>query len=811
VKNPSSSVPNNLPVPLSSFIGRAQETAELGLLLNATRVLTLTGAGGCGKTRLALRLASDSLGRFEDGAWWIELAALDDPTLLPQAVLQALGLPKLPGRAPIALLTDYFQSKHSLLILDNCEHVIDACARLVSHLLQTCPQLSMIITSREALNIDGEVVWIVPSLQVPAHQFLSGLSDLHQFDAVQLFIARAAAVASDFRLTEQNAPVVARICRRLDGIPLAIELAAARVRVLDIEQIAERLDDAMQLLTEGKRAAPQRHQTLRAAIDWSYELLSRREQALFRRLSVFVGGWTLKAAEVICAGDSIGADDILDLLAHLVHKSLVIKRDQEGEARYRFLEPIRQYARDKLLEADEVALLRDRHLLYFHDWAQATEPNLHTPEQLTQLANLDRELDNIRAALRWALETQPVMALQIVSALTMFWNIRGYTTEGRRWGSQALKQTVKDLAPGVLSARARALSAVAFLTMTQGDYQTASELVAQAITMLRAQNDNLGLARALFVQSIASSFLGQSALSRSSAEESFIIGSELDDAFTLSNALGIMAGAMFRLGETAIARHFMEEALANSWRLGSPVALSLSLWTTSMAALSQGNLKVARQYMEESFALIRQIGDKHRINMIASNLADILRQMDNLDEAEKLYVEAIHGWRDYGQPGGIARCLECLAFIAISERRDIQAARWLGAAEAIREGSHAEMIPTEQQEYQREMAILRGRINQNDFSGLWAEGRALTMQQVIAEVEQLPPTRKAKTHIPNALTPRELDVLRLLVQGLSDTQIAEKLVVSRRTVTTHLTTIYRKLGVNSRSAAMRHALDHKLI
>jgi predicted ATPase/DNA-binding CsgD family transcriptional regulator len=809
----------NLPVQLTSFIGRERELADVKRLVSTSRLVTLTGAGGCGKTRLALRVAGETSDRFEDGVWWIELVVLNDPTLLPQAVLQTLGLPESPSRTPLDPLTDYFQAKHSLLILDNCEHIIDACARFVSHLLQSCPQLSLIVTSREALNIDGELAWIVPSLQIPSTQSPSAFSELNTYDAVQLFVARASAIEPDFALRNQNVDAVIKICQRLDGIPLAIELAAARIKVLGVEQIAERLDNTLQLLTQGKRTAPSRHQTLRAAMDWSYNLLSEAEKKFFQRLAVFSGGFTLEAAEVICMGDGAELGNVLDLVASLLSKSLLVLVEWNtgshepagGLLRYRFLEPVRQYAREKLVESGAETAIRDRHLSYFHDWIQTTETKLYMAEQLTQFSNLDQDLDNIRAALQWALPTQPVMALQMVAALTLFWNVRGYTTEGRRWGEQALQQTENDLTPEVQGARARALITVAFLTMTQGDYLATSDLIGQAIPILRTQNDRLGLARALFIQSTVMSFLGQPSVVQAAAEESFEMGVELDDPFTLSITSAIMAGALFRVGEMTIARRFMEEALTNSRRFGSPMALAFSLWGAGMGAFSQDNLKIAHDYVEESLALFRQIGDKHRTNMTATGLADILRQMGDMREAEKLYVEAIRGWQDYGQFGGIARCIECLAFVAIAENRDKQAARWLGAAEVVRKVSHAEMIANEQEEYQREMAILRGRINLDDFTRSWSEGQVLTLQQVLAEVEQLPRVLQAKKQAPDALTPRELDVLRLLVQGLSDAQIAEKLVVSRRTVTTHLTTIYSKLGVNSRSAAIRHALDHNLI
>jgi predicted ATPase/DNA-binding CsgD family transcriptional regulator len=811
----------NLPVELTSFIGRERELAEVKHLVSTSRLVTLTGAGGCGKTRLALRVAAEAADRFEDGVWWIELAVWIDPALLPQAVLQALGLPESPSRTPLDLITEYFQAKHSLLVLDNCEHIIDACARLVSHLLQSCPQVRLIVTSREALNIDGELAWIVPSLQIPNIQSRSPISDLDKYDAVQLFVARASTLVPDFALTEQNADAVMKICQRLDGMPLAIELAAARIKVLRVEQIAERLDNTLQLLTQGRRSAPSRHQTLRATMDWSYNLLSEAEKKLFQRLAVFTGGFTLEAAEGICVGDGVEPGDILELVASLLNKSMLISVEwkaksqdlSEGALRYRFLEPIRQYALEKLVEAGQEASIRDRHLSYFHDWLQTTETKFYTTEQLMQLANIDRELDNIRAALQWALKTQPLTAMRIVSSFMLigFWNVRGYTTEGRRWAEQALKQTETDLTPETLGVRARALTGVAYLTMTQGDNQSASHLVAEAIPILRAQNDELGLARALFVQSAALAFLGQSSLARAAAEESREIGFRLDDPFTLAVSLPIMAAALFRVGEIATAQRFMQEALANSSRLGSPLPLALSRWTAGMVAYSQGNLKAARQAMEESLAFVQQVGDKHRINMVASDLAHILRQMGDMHEAEKLYVEAIYGWRDYGQPGAIARCLECLAFIAIAEKRDQQAARWLGAAEMIREASHAEMIRPEQEEYQHEVTILRGRMHPNEFTISWSEGQTLPLQKVIVEVEQLRARPQVRIQDPNTLTPRELDVLRLLVQGLSDAQIAEKLVVSRRTVTTHLTSIYGKFGVNSRSAAIRHALDHKLI
>jgi len=505
----------------------------------------------------------------------------------------------------------------------------------------------------------------------------------------------------------------------------------------------------------------------------------------------------------------LSPSDVLDTLTHLIDKSLVAVT-QDGATRYRLLEPIRQYARDKLLAANEAAALRHQHLVYFHSWAQAILPNLQTPEMMLHLTNLERELDNFRTALDLALEIRPVMALRLVSALNLVWNVRGYTTEGRRWGEEALKRTQGDTSPEKLYARAEALSTVGFLTMTQGDNLAASDLIAHAVTLFRTVDDHPGLAYALWAQSTAYAYLGQLSLARITAEESLNLARELNDSLLLARAHGALSVILFQMGDIAAAKRYAEKSVAFARQSGIPQALAITLGWMSVVAATEGNL-AARQYAEESLALFRQMGDKHRINMAASTLANVLRHAGDFRQAEALYREAIRGWRDYRQLGGIARCLECLAFIAIAEKRDTQAARWLGAAEALRDSSHTQMIPAEQTEYEREVAVLRARMDETTFTRVWADGSALTMEQAIAQVEQLLPAPQARLQEPNVLSPRELEVLRLLAEGLSDAQIAEKLIISRRTVNTHLTAIYGKLGVNSRSAATRHALDHKLI
>ncbi|MGE5264534.1 MAG: ATP-binding protein, partial [Acidobacteriota bacterium] len=385
-------IPNNLPIQLTSFVGREKEIVQLKHQLTTTRLLTLTGSGGTGKTRLSLQVAAEVLDTFKDGVWFVELAPVADPALLPQTVAFALGVPEQPGRAILDLLIDHVRAKQLLLILDNCEHLIDACAKLVDKLLRAAPDLKIVTSSREDLGIAGETVHRVPSLSVFEPGQAPTLDAILHSECVRLFLERASAVQSSFQLTEKNAPSIAQICRRLDGIPLAVELAAARVKVFSPEQIASRLDNRFGLLTGGSRTALPRQQTLRALIDWSYDLLSEPEKTLLRRLAVFSSGWTFEAAEAVCAGEGIEQANVLDLLSHLVDKSLVVVEESDAEgARYRLLETIRQYARDKLLESGESVRVRDRHLAFYLEFAEHNEPNLFIPDEIEWLDRREPE------------------------------------------------------------------------------------------------------------------------------------------------------------------------------------------------------------------------------------------------------------------------------------------------------------------------------------------------------------------------------------------------------------------------------------
>src|SRR5579884_1061615 len=422
----------NLPVQLTSFIGREKEMEEIKRLLSRTRLLTLTGSGGCGKTRLAAQVGADLLADFADGVWLVELAAIADPALVPQTVASTLGIREEPGQRLLETLQQHLKPKSLLLLLDNCEHLSAACAQLAETLLQACPNLRILASSREALGIAGELAYRVPSLSLPELPRLPSaeaalVPALARCEATRLFVERAALSYPGFALTEQNAPAVAQVCVRLDGIPLAIELAAARIKVLSADQIAARLDDRFRLLTGGSRTALPRQQTLRALIDWSYDLLSEAERTLLRRLSVFAGGWTLEAAEAVCSADA------LHLLTSLVDKSLAVYEEQAGEARYRLLETVREYARDRLLESGEMEEVRERHFAFFLRMAEEIEPKLTGLEQAAWLDRLEGEYDNLRAASGWALSAAEgaQAGLRLAGALWRFWEIRGHIDEGR--------------------------------------------------------------------------------------------------------------------------------------------------------------------------------------------------------------------------------------------------------------------------------------------------------------------------------------------------------------------------------------------
>jgi|SRR5579859_98944 len=535
-------IPNNLPIQLTSFIGRDKEMAEVRRGFATTRLLTLTGVGGTGKTRLALQLGAAVLPEFRDGVWFVELASLSDPALVPQAVATALGVRQEANRAVQAALHDYLREKTLLLVLDNCEHLIQACAQFADLVLRAALKVKILATSREALDISGESIYHVPSLPSPAATHFSP-ETLGQFDAVKLYVDRAAAVQNEFVLTPENAPAVAQICRRLDGIPLAIELAAARTKVFAPEQIAARLDDRFRLLSVGSRNARPRHQTLSALIQWSYDLLSEAERVLLRRLSVFSGGWALEAAEAVCGDEAAGGAlpplAVLELHTSLVNKSLVVVERVAGQgARYRMLETIREYALERLVAHGESESMRRKHMVYFRRVAQEADPQFSSPARAVWVETLKADQDNFRAALQWARESGDALAgLQLAGALWLFWYALGSLSEGRGWMESALAQAVTLDAP---AARAKVLLAGGNLAWFQSDYGVARALLEEGLAICRGlgAQGRRDLAYCLLWMGALERDQGDPMIARSLLQESVATCREIGDRYTL--ALGLV-------------------------------------------------------------------------------------------------------------------------------------------------------------------------------------------------------------------------------------------------------------------------------
>ena len=641
--------PNNLPIQLTNFIGRTTEIAEVKGLLDTARFITFTGPGGTGKTRLSLQVAADVLDAFADGVWWVELAPLTMPDLVPQAVMTVLGLQEQPGSAALATLTDYLRDKDLLLILDNCEHLVEACAQLADALLRACPTLRLLASSREALGMAGEQTFPVAPLSLPEREHLPPIETLTQYETVQLFIDRAVAVQPRFKVTNENAASLASVCHHLDGIPLAIELAAVRVKVLSVEQIDARLNTRFKLLTGGSRTAAPRQQTLRAAIDWSYDLLSEAEGVVLGRLSVFAGGWTLEAAETVCADDRIEAYEVLDLLTGLVDKSLVqvIEPEAQGEEmRYRFLETIRQYARDKLKEADEEKHLRDRHLRFFLALGEKVEGAMEGADAREQRRRLKMDLDNLRSGLEWGLEEQgdPQEGARLAGALWRRWIQWEYVSEGRGWMEKAMEGS--DGAPAKV--RAKIIGGAGRLAFVQGDFIAGTPRMEKSREMYRDLDDKKGVADV--TRSLGWAALNQHSLGSAIAhfEESLAQYREVEDQPNVNRVLGDLAEAAMMGGDLAYGRSLAEELLSTSREMEDQRGIIRALGLLGEMALQQSDYAAASRYFEEVVQIRREVDDKEGIARGLGELAKVAVQQGACIKAHNLLAESLAFFREQG-------------------------------------------------------------------------------------------------------------------------------------------------------------------
>jgi predicted ATPase/DNA-binding CsgD family transcriptional regulator len=778
---------------------------EIKRELSMTRLLTLVGVGGSGKTRLALEVARDLLEAYPDGVWIAELSGLSDGTLVPRAVAGALGIREQPGQPLIDTLIDKLRDKDILLVLDNCEHLVEAAAHLVDMLLDSCPRLRVLATSREALDVEGEVRWPVLSLSVPDTPRSPTAGELESSEAARLFAERAAERRSGFTLGPENTRAVAEICQRLEGIPLAIELAAARVDMLSLEQISERLEDSLGLLTGGGRTRTPRQRTLRGALDWSHDLLGEQERVLFRRLSVFAGGWTLKAAEAVGAGGIVGRGEVLELLSGLVEKSLVVVSEatEEGEIRYRLLEPIRHYALQKLEESEEAEVVKRRHAEFFLALAEEAAPKLRGPEQERWLDRLEPEHDNMRAALDWSTEHGAESGLRLCAALWQFWYVRGYLTEGRKRLEEGLARY--RAAPAKI--RAKALDGAGWLAQAQGDYESARALYEEQLELSRAIVDEGGIGRSLGNLGSVALSQGEHELATGLLRRSLTLHRKLgsrEETITVLLDLGASASSQGDLTQAIV---WFQEALALCREFGDKFGAAASLGNLGKATLLQGDHERATTLLAESLELFRELGDRLDIAIALIHLGFAALFHGDYERAAELLAESLQLSRELGDKLGIAKSLEGMAGVAAGRGQAHRAARLWGAAQALREEIGAPVLSDELTLHEPYMDAAHTQLAPEVWEVAQEEGERMTLEEAgeyaLSENEAIPlltaPQESLEEKAPHALTRREEEVVVLVARGLTNRDIARELHLSEHTVATHVRRIFRKLGLTSRA------------
>ena len=759
-------IPNNLPVQLTSFIGRESEIAQVKQGLLEHRLVTLTGPGGTGKTRLSLQTAAEMIDHFEQGVWFVELAPLVDPELIPQTIISVIGLREQPGKDPLEVLKDYLHDKQTLILLDNCEHLVEAGAKTANVLLNAAPQLKILTTSHEALRVRGELVYQVPSLSLPDPKQLPVIEQLSQYEAVRLFIDRVSLVAPDFDLTIQNAPAIAQICHRLDGIPLAIELAASRVKMMPVEQISRRLDDRFRLLTGGARNALPHQQTLRALIDWSYDLLPESERLLLRRLAAFAGGWSLEAAEEVCMGEGIQPGEVLDLLSHLVDKSLVIARvtTQGEETRFRMLETIHQYALEKLLDGGGGESLRQRHLAYFVRLAEQAGPELYRSNQSYWSNRLDDEIDNFRAALQQAMAADVEAGLRIACPPWMHWQEHGYLQEMGEWLGQLLErwndngalhaqaltlyasfifrqgdfpEAIRIAGQGLQMARALSdkpveafsLSTLGILTLLQGNVDEGARYLEQSLALYRALGDKIGQATVMEWLSIKHDDLNRAI---ATARESLQLYRELGNPLGVASSLSVLARLTLWSGDISSPRPWVEEALSIARRSGNHVSEGQPLVILGLLAYWNGDLEQAILHYEEAIRLTEKHGDYFTNLWARVYMAYALLRQGDIQQARQMFIDSMCHAHKKGFTIAMVFAVEGLASLEVGQNEVERAGRLFAWADATREEMGDSRPPIEQARVDADLAAIRSCLDEAALEQAREAGRAMTQDQAAA-------------------------------------------------------------------------------
>ena len=853
---------HNLPVQPTPFIGREQEVRAVQHLLqrDGVRLLTLTGPGGTGKTRVALQVAAELSDGFPDGVLFVNLAPISDPALVVPTIAQTLDVKEVADHPLLALVIAFLREKQVLLLLDNFEQVVSA-AEQIAALLAACPQLKVLVTSREVLHVRGEQEFAVPPLALPDPKRLPDLLALSQYEAIALFIQRARAARPEFQVTTVNAAAIAEICIRLDGLPLAIELAAARIKLLSPQALLARLGQRLVVLTSGARDVPERHQTLHNTIAWSYHLLDRHEQQLFRRLSIFIGGCTLEAAEGVCAalGEGDATRSVFDGVSSLIDKSFLRLSEPEGqEPRLLMLETIREYGWECLNGSGEMEETGHAHAAYYLHLAEQIDPHLRSAQQAVWLARLGAEHDNLRAALRWSIDRgEKEMALRLGGALWYFWELRGPWSEGRTFLKQALAAS-EDVAVAV---RAKALGGAGVLMGTQGDFEQAMALGQQSLALFRELGEAPGTALSLYGLGTMAWMRGNLELARSRLVEALALFRELDDPWGITSSLISLASVALERGEYARTHALLEESLALSREQADKRGIANSLLTWAWLLFwSEGAFEQARVMLEESVALFREVGDKELeplgellLGFVAFLQGEYNRARSQLEEGLALFrtmgsqrgmalgllflgllafaqgevgtarsqlEESLALFRRMGNQSMITHCLASVAIVAVAQGQLSWGVRLLGTVETMREARGVPRPPVMQGFYEQSLASARAGLGEEAFAAVWTQGRAMTPEQALTAQDPVPTTKPPfparapaapRPAYPDGLTEREVEVLRLVTQGMTDAQVAEQLVLSSRTVQEQLRSIYQKIHVKSRRAAMRYAIERQLV